>query len=142
MANAIRSKALDLLARREHSRSELLQKLLERGFLENEIINVLDTLKKEGLQSDARFVECYISSRSRKGFGPVRIAMELRARDVEDELIKLGLQNEELDWIELAASVRQKKFGTKIPKDFNDKMKQMQFLQYRGFTSDQIKECF
>ena len=139
MNSEIRSKALDLLARREHSRCELQRKLLERGFTESEINPLLEKLVGEGLQSDERFTEIYIRSRVRSGFGPIRITMELRERGVDGDLIKISLEEYSPDWLELVESVHKKKFGTKFGKDFKEQSKQARFLQYKGFTNEQIK---
>jgi regulatory protein len=35
-----------------------------------------------------------------------------------------------------------KRFGDPLPDDWIDKQKQMRFLQYRGFTQEQIKYAF
>ena len=52
----MRKKELDLLAIREHSREELKQKLCQKDFAADEIDTLLETLAKEDLQSDSRFV--------------------------------------------------------------------------------------
>ena len=44
-----------MLARREHSRTELGRKLAERGFSEPHVGEVLDALEAENLLSDRRF---------------------------------------------------------------------------------------
>ncbi len=43
------------------------------------------------------------------------------------------------DWSALALEVRRKKFGEIEPVDLKDKARQMRFLQYRGFESDQVR---
>ena len=52
--------AMDLLARREHSRRELISKLKVRGFEGEEVEAYLDRLAEKGLQSDHKFAESYI----------------------------------------------------------------------------------
>ncbi|HQR96365.1 MAG TPA: RecX family transcriptional regulator [Thiotrichales bacterium] len=49
------------------------------------------------------------------------------------------MQAAEVDWLELAVSVRVKKFGSTLPKAVNDVAKQMRFLSYRGFDSDTVR---
>jgi len=36
--------------------------------------------------------------------------------------------------------VRSKRFGDAMPEDFKERARQARFLQYRGFTSEQIRE--
>jgi regulatory protein len=42
------------------------------------------------------------------------------------------------DWESHAKNVRRRKFGAEEPRDFREKARQMRFLEYRGFTHDQI----
>ena len=51
----VRLKAMDYLARREHSRRELALKLARKFPDSDELDRVLDTLAADGLQSDRRF---------------------------------------------------------------------------------------
>lgn len=135
----IREAALNCLARREHARAELLQKLLKRNFPLAEIEETLNELTKESLQSDERFAECYVKSRAERGFGPIHIQAELRSRGVAQDLIQKSLDTKSTAWQNLAALVRKKKFGATLPQDFAAKMKQSNFLRYKGFTNEQIK---
>jgi regulatory protein len=136
------NQALNLLARREHSRQELATKLSQREHEAEAIEQALDRLIENGLQSDARFAENYLRYRSSKGMGPQRIAMELKERGVNDETIRHAMQESTTDWFELAQQVRCRRFGEEVPADFKDKAKQQRFMQYRGFTHDQITYSF
>jgi len=134
---------LRLLSRREHSFSELVRKLSAAYNGNREGIRaVVEQLRGEGLQSDDRFTEAYIHSRLQRGFGPVRIRQELRERGISDELIALYLDASDPQWNEQVCHVRKKKYGKLVPISYQDKMKQSQFLQYRGFTSEQIRRIF
>ncbi len=134
----VRQSAIQLLARREHSRVELHQKLQQRGYPKELIEEQLTKLVNQGLLSDQRFAENYIRSRSNKGYGPVRIINELQQRGVVEEIIATFMNEITKDWFQLAEQVRQKRFGKKIPADFAEKAKQIRFLQYRGFDMAQI----
>lgn len=132
-------RALDLLARREHSVRELSHKLAVRGFEAEHIDAVLEQLTSKGLLNEQRFVECYVHGRIQRGFGPLRIQAELRERGAES---LDWSANTDINWFELAATARQKRFGTEEPEDFRERTKQMRFLQQRGFTSEQIRAVF
>ena len=43
------------------------------------------------------------------------------------------------DWFELAREVRIRKFGNAMPAEFPEKARQMRFLQFRGFESEQVQ---
>lgn len=130
---------MDLLARREHSCFELRCKLLTRGFEEPLIEEVIRVLADEGLLSDSRFAEAYINMRANRGFGPLRIQAELCERGVSDDVIEQLLDFESEQWLGKVITVKEKKFGVNQPKDYLDRGKQAKFLQYRGYSSAQIK---
>ncbi len=133
---------MGLLARREHSGRELQQKLLARGFAPDDVEEVLAVLKTEGLQDDVRYAEAYICQRTAKGYGPVRIVRELRERGIKEELVEQTLAAMDMDWDERLQAVRLKKFGKHAPTDIRERARQSRFLQYRGFTSEQIRGVF
>ena len=133
---------MDLLARREHSEQELQAKLVARGFAAQAVGEVLASLKHEGIQDDERYAEAYVRSRVAKGYGPLRITRELSERGMAEELAIQALAAMNPDWGEQARVVRQKKFGLRAPADFREQARQSRFLQYRGFTSEQIRREF
>ena len=135
----IEAKAVELLARREHSRQELYYKLTSRGFPPVLIEPVLDDLAAQNLQSEARFAECYTRNRVERGFGPVRIRMELNERGVDSALVSEALVVFAAEWDERVLAARHKRFGVHPPDDNAERARQTRFLQQRGFSFDQIR---
>jgi regulatory protein len=135
------NKAVACLARREHSSHELRKKLEKAGIDTVVVAEVVGELQRQGLVSDERFAEAFVRYRSGKGFGPQRIEMELNERGVDRALISLALEGSECNWTRLAGDVRGKKFGTGQPADYKERARQARFLQYRGFTSEQIRSA-
>ena len=130
--------ATRMLASREHSVMELTRKLQQKDFPPEIVERVVNGLREGRLLSDERFAEGYVRFRSARGYGPVRIRMEMRERGVADELIEQALAADEVDWVALAETVRARKFGDTPVEDFAQKAKQMRFLQYRGFSNSHI----
>jgi len=137
----IEQAAVRLLAGREHSRAELWRKLRARSYDSEAVDKVLDDLIQQRLLSDERFTEQYLASRQRRGFGPVRIKGELRERGVNDELIRSHLNEYDEDWMETLRQTHDKKFGAELPDSMKEKARRVRFLEYRGFTGEQIR-CF
>lgn len=127
-----------MLARREHSRTELHAKLIRRGFSCADAARVLDALQAEGLLSDVRYAEAYVASRSARGFGPVRIAMELEQRGVGADARAEACPRDDRHWASLAATARTRRFGAAPPQDFTERARQARFLAQRGFSRAQI----
>ncbi len=135
-----RQLALKWLARREHSRNELYIKLQRKGCGEPVAEQVLDQLERERLLSDDRFIESLMQARRRRGYGPLRIRQELQEKGVAPEAIERWLDIGSRDWIEDLKRVRRKKFGGRLPKGYAERATQARFLQYRGFTFEQIQQ--
>jgi len=136
---ACRRRAMDLLARREHSRLELERKLVAKSFDESLVSDVLDELEEDGLLSAERFAQSFVASRYARGQGPYRIRRDLGERGIESA--EAYLDDERFDWGALARATRVKRFGNEVPADFKEKARQMRFLEYRGFDRGQIKRA-
>ena len=93
---------------------------------------------QDGLLSDERFTEAYVSYRQRAGFGPVKIRGELRERGVDESLSQRFLDVDAECWLELAELARRKKFGSGLPSTSGERQRQERFLKYRGFNHHQI----
>jgi regulatory protein len=134
-----RKKAMDYLARREHGRGELLDKLTRFGFDPDTASDAVAQLTEDGLQSDERFAEAFVRSRINQGKGPRVIRADLRERGLAGSLVDIALEEADEDWYALARDVRLKKFGSDAPIEFKEKARQMRFLQSRGFEQDHIQ---
>lgn len=100
----------------------------------------MDALEDEGLLDDRRFAEVFARQRADRGYGPRRIADELRQRGVGDDLIAREIESGAHDWAALASAVRCKKFKT-LPGSFDERARQIRFMQYRGFHHDHIRHA-
>ncbi len=136
-----RQVAIGLLARREHSARELINKLVDRGMPSIDADGLVSELAQAGLQNETRFVEEFVRSRIRRGAGPVKIRVELRERGVESTLIEAGFIGSGTNWAANAAEARERKFGVTVPGQFTDRAQQARFLQNRGFTAEQIRKA-
>ena len=133
-----KSVAVRLLSRREHSAFEIRNKLLKRDFDEEEVTQTISELQEGGWLSDERFAEAYIRMRQLKGFGPIRISIELNERGVKESIVDDYLQAEDEGWQQTLERQYLKKYKNKSIADYNDKAKRIRFLQYRGFALDAI----
>jgi regulatory protein len=139
---AVQTAALRLLARREHSSEELKRKLIAKGHPAETVAAVVAVLGDKRLVSDDRFVASYVHHHATRGQGPVRIRAELRQHGVADGAIEEKIENAGTDWTRLAEQVRARKFGAGRPATLAERAKQARFLQYRGFTAEQIRAAF
>jgi regulatory protein len=135
-AAQLRMRGIALLARREHSRAELQNKLKRYNEDMALIGQVLDQLQAEKLLSDQRFAEGVARVRGAR-YGSARVAQDLRARGVSNELASSLVRDLKASDSERAQAAWQKRFGA-APADAAERAKQMRFLQARGFASEVI----
>lgn len=139
-ANDLRDSALRLLARREHGHRELVLKLARKGWRGPEASAVVDELAEQGLQSDERYAEVFVRTRSGKAYGPLRIRAELSERGIDRALIERTLREADVDWLARAADWCARKYGTDRPRDIKEKARRQQALARRGFDQSIVRE--
>jgi len=139
---AVRRTAMDLLARREHGRVELTRKLRQRGAPEELIDTALDRLTEEGLLSESRYLESFVSYRARSGYGPSRIREELGQRGLQRSDIEFALRESGIDWQEQLIDTWRRKFSGQLPVDARERARQGRFLAYRGYSMEMINRLF
>jgi len=150
-----RRRAMDLLARREHTRRELFQKLRTRlkvapapdanelSESTDTLINqVLDQLESDGLLSDARFIESYVTARKNKGYGPLYIRHQLKNRDVAEAGAHFVADVEDAQWLDSLQVLVTKRLGAdEFPqRGSKDYLKLQRFVFSRGFSAVQWSE--
>jgi regulatory protein len=99
----------------------------------------MEKLTSRRLLSNDRYAASRVRHRAQSGQGPVRIRAELRQQGVADEVIDREMAAADMDWERLAVEVRRRRFGSAPPRSMAERAKQARFLQYRGFSADQIR---
>ena len=110
------------------------------NFSPDEIADALVELQQGGWQSDERFAEAYVRMRRSKGYGPIRIAIELNERGVDESIAASCLQGDDEGWMDILRDEYQRKYRGTEPEDYREKAKRMRFLQYRGFSPEKIRQ--
>ena len=125
-----RSKAEDLLNRRDYSRSELAAKLREAGYHPSVADEVVARFVEVGLLDDGRFAELFARSKAAVGWGRIKIERELARRGVDATQLE-GWPSDYLEEDEsetaFALASRRRLSGK------NDFQKLVRFLCGRGF---------
>lgn len=141
-AKQIEDVCLRLLTQREHSQKELLEKLALRGFIKEDAQLVIDNLADKGWQSDIRYAESYARSRIMKGYGPVRVAYELKQNGVEINSLDQIVRTVAGSWISLIELVYDKKYQQDRLLSRSEWAKRSRFLLQRGFSFEMINALF
>ncbi len=133
------SKALGMLARREHSRRELKLKLRQKGYEGDEAGEALDRLGEQRYQDDDRFAEVLVRSRVAQGYGPMRVRAELKSHGLSDARIRAVLEQAEVDWEANALAQLRRRFGGGSAPDRDERARRAQFLLRRGFPAATVR---
>ena len=131
------NKALNYLARREYSRSELQRKLAQYSDNTDDITAVLLRLSEQNLQSDERFSESFIHSKQGK-YGNHRLLETLKQKGVDLATADEFLPNQEQQ-LATAVEIIHKKLGTPRLLTTTEQQKAYRFLLYRGFSPETVK---
>lgn len=135
----IRRTALALLARREHARRELAEKLARR-FAPAEIATVLDELIKNGMLSDLRFCREYLRQTGDK-FGRPALRQKLQCRGVCEEDIDTVLAEITADECARAISALSAKYGSAALTEIKSRARAERFLSARGFEEEDVSQA-
>lgn len=138
----IKAYCLRLLARREHSRKELLNKCSLKGFQKSDVLPVLDELTEKGWQDDARYAESYARQRIQKGYGPIAVQYELSQNGVQIDTIEPLLHSVADSWLDVLEQVYHKKYTHDRRLSRQEWAKRSRFLLQRGFPADMVSALF
>jgi regulatory protein len=127
-----------LLARREHSRSELARKLGEEDADPGELAALLDDLECRGWLSEQRLAEQHLA-RAKGRYGARRVLSDLRGKGVAGEVLERAAAQLKTSELEDARAVWRKRFG-RAPADPKERARQFRFLQGRGFSAEVIRQ--
>ncbi|MGC1509794.1 regulatory protein RecX [Ketobacter sp.] len=134
----VKESALRLLSRREYSVRELTTRLTSK--FDAALVDAeLKGLIEQGLQSDERYARMMLNARLSRSHGPLRIVREIQSKGVAPELVGQVMEAAEVDWFEQAREAYERRFGPGPATDMKQRSKQFRFLQYRGFSVDQIQ---
>lgn len=137
LASAFEAQCLQALSRREHSKGELLAKKAAE-LDEESAVAVIEGLAERGWQSDWRYCQSYVRSKSNSGNGALKIKQGLQRSGISAEMLREAL--EEIDWFALAAQVYVKKYP-QTTKDRAERAKRQRFMVQRGFSFEEIRHA-
>lgn len=134
-AAELRTRALRLLARREHSRDELARKLSPHAESPEALEGVLDFLASKNFLSNERFAEVRAHWLARK-YGAAKIRQDLTGKGISEELSnRVAAEGSDL---EKAKAILARKYRQPA-KTREERAKRARFLQSRGFSYDTIR---
>lgn len=138
----IKDKVFDLISRRLHTKRELKQKLLKKGFAENLIDEILDYLQDNGYIDEKQFANEYVNELIRKRNSKFMIINKLKQKGINEEIIEEVLLNKFSDDLEIENGIKlvQKKLRLLTNKTpLQKKQAIIQYLLNKGYNYDIVK---
>jgi regulatory protein len=132
----LRVRALQLLARREHTRAEFARRLARHAEDPAEVERLLDEFAQRGWFSEERAIEQVVHARRSK-FGSRRIRQELVAKGVDAGRVAAAMAGLKASEDDALRAVWRRKFG-RPPVNTAERARQVRFLQGRGFALEAI----
>ena len=118
------------------------QKLRLRQCPEDEIAAAIAHCLASDWLNDQRFAASFLRLGVSKGHGWQRICFDAKTKGIHIKLIEQAEQGAPHDWFALAKELAQKRFGDRhgiLPEvDYKQRAKWFRYLQYRGFSFDEI----
>lgn len=132
----LRQAVIDLLSRRDYSRLELQRKLQPKAASAEDLSAVLDDMAERRWQSDERFADAFLHSRSGR-YGPLRLTQELQQKGIADA--RQAVASLDTDWRAQAAQLASRKFTGCNVTDMKEKARIYRYLAQKGFSADHIQ---
>lgn len=136
-------KALKILLSRPHFEAELRKKLLAKDISEEDIIPIMEDLKKHKYINDDEQVQLYINELSKKGCGSYQIVNKLVQKGFSFEKAQslvYRLFPKETEKENLLKFIQKKKINIQKITDLKEKKKLFDSLQRKGFSIELIME--
>lgn len=131
-ARHARDRALRVLGYRDRSCAELRKRLLEDGYPEALVSQIITRYVEVELLDDARFARAWTSTRASAGIGRSRIARELRDKGIDPEVAEAAIDEvlSETDEMSRAVAV----LRGKVPESRKERDKLLRKLVTKGFA--------
>lgn len=135
----LKNYVLWLLGRQEYSRKELTQKLKMKDADDDFIEQLLNWCESLGYIDEHRYCESFLRRQIKKGLGQKRVLAEATNKGVDRAQLMALIEEQEIDWFELALETYQRKYGLGDKQlDYKEKAKRVRYMMYRGFGYEEI----
>jgi regulatory protein len=137
------NKAMNVCSRKECAASEIEDKLISWGAVEADVKKIIKALTEEQYIDDKRYAEAFARDKLRYNkWGRIKIAMHLRQKKVDPQLIKNALINiDEDEYREILGKlISNHRKSVKARSQYEFRAKMYRFALSKGFESSVISE--
>ena len=135
-------RVIRFLARRAHSRAELLRKLTDRGVQAVHAHEAVDRAALEGYVNDLEFARLFAQqARDLKGWAPLRLKLALTQRGVATDHVEQAIEDTyaHVELLDLAVTQARKR-AVRLQGDVESRRRRLAgYLQRRGFPASVVR---
>ena len=136
-----RDYALRLIEFRDRTEKELREKLVAKGYIEEQIEDTIEFLKNYGYIDDGRYASHFTQDAiNLKKWGKIRIRTELLRKGIDREIVDFAIEDafSEIEDDRVLAQM-QLRFKDSDFGNIKERTRIFNFFMRRGFTPDEIK---
>lgn len=136
-----RDYALRLIEFRDRTEKELREKLVAKGYIEEQIEDTIEFLKNYGYIDDGRYAAHFTQDAiNLKKWGKIRIRTELLRKGIDREIVDFAIEDafSEIEDDRVLAQM-QLRFKDSDFGNIKERTRIFNFFMRRGFTPDEIK---
>lgn len=141
--NQAKLRAESYCAYQERSQQEVRDKLYNWGLHLEDVEQIISDLISSNFLNEERFAKAFVLGKFRiKGWGKIKIQQHLKAKRVSVPLIKIALQQIDLDdYEQKLKDLIQRKVGDKLSQlSLTERAKLVRYLQSKGYENSLIFE--
>ncbi len=132
------NRALYWLSKRDYSVADFQKKLDKVCEIDEMKNTLLQQLIENDWLSEERYIKAFIRHKVSAGLGHYRIINDLKQHGIKSQDAEHWIEESNTDWFEQAKSTYQRKYGETEIQDHKERAKRFRYMQYRGFSIDQI----
>lgn len=138
-----REQAYNYLGYKSRTEKELRQKLTNSGYPEDITEKVVELMKKYNYLNDENYAKSHIKDRIKfKPSGKRLLKYELSQKGISEEVIQKAVEETDIDELEMAVSILEKKSKGKDLSDRKQKEKLYMYLIRKGFDYETVNKAF
>lgn len=135
----LRARGLYWISKRDYSVKDFTDKLHKVCEIQELIDNLVEDFIKRDWLNEERYLGAFVRTKIAMGLGLYRIKQELQKHGIKGEQTLLHIEELDVDWFEQAKQTYLRKYNDSPVVDFKEKAKRFRYMQYRGFSPDEIK---
>ena len=133
-------KGMGILLYGDNTADRLKWKLIAAGYSGDAATNAVKYLRDLGFINEDKIARQLLQASIKKGYGPMRINMELQKKGVPKEIARDLMKDLDVDFVEQCALVIKKKWG-EMPSERAARAKAVRALTSLGYTYDDINSA-